>query len=104
MVSCADGIVGMDDHGQGVDGDGEFHRFDAVCLGLFDLLVLHLARGVGDVHRAVDQGGDARARTAAGDGNGDGGIDLAIGFGPGQRQIDQRVGAFVLDRTLRAVR
>ena len=48
------------------------------CGPCLDLLVLHLAAGIGDVDRAVDEGGDARAGATAGDRDGEVGVDLSL--------------------------
>ncbi len=57
----ADGVFGIDDDRDGVTRDDVLHRLDAVGLRLRDLLILDLARGVGDVHCAVDEGSESRA-------------------------------------------
>ena len=66
--------------------------------GLVRFFGLDLARGVGDVDGAVEQGRDAGAaepppvtemRTS--------GCCGLVFFGPGQRQVDDGVGAFVFD-------
>jgi len=92
----------MDNHGDSVGGDHVLHRLDTVGLGLGPFFVLDRARRVGHVHCVVDQGSDAGARPAAGDGDLYLGVDLAIGFGPGQSQVDHRVRALVLDGGLSA--
>ena len=51
-------ITVFDDDGNGIDGNRDLYRFDAVGAGRFDLFVLHLARRVGDIGGAVDEGGD----------------------------------------------
>ena len=63
-----------------------------------DLLPAHRPGGVGQRDRAVDQGGDAGARPAPGHGDAHLGVRGHVGFGPGQGQVHQGVGADVLDR------
>ena len=65
-----------------------------------DLLGLHVAAGIGDVDRALDQRRDAHARTAAGDLHIHVRRHLPVLLRPGLGQVDHRVGAFVLDGRL----
>ncbi len=65
--------------------------------GFVQLFGFDLARGVGDVDGAVDEGGDAGAGAAAGDGDADFGVGGLVALGPGQGQVDDGVGAFILN-------
>ena len=78
--------------GERVVSDDEFlHVLAGDLLYLRLLLGLHFARGVADFGGVVLQRGDARARAAAVGVDEDVGLDLAIGFGPGGRELDHRV-------------
>ena len=69
-----------------------------IFLGQLGFLVLDGSTGVGDVHRAIDQGGDTRSGTAAADGDHDTWIDGLVRLGPGLGNVDQGVGTLVLDQ------
>ena len=87
----------MNIDGQGIVADDPFDRVDTVALRHLDLFVLHLAAGVGDVHGAVDHGGDSGAGASAGHRNRDIRVDLFVVLRPGLGDVDQRIGALVLD-------
>ncbi len=61
-----DWVVQIDDDGNGIARHDELHRVDPVGLHGLDLFGFDRPRGIGDIHRIVGQGGDPRARTAAG--------------------------------------
>jgi hypothetical protein len=84
-------------HGERVVADDVLLRLDPVRARELDLLGLHRPARVGDVHCAVDERGDARARTAAGDRHGHVRLHLAVRRGPGLGDREERVGALVLD-------
>ncbi len=92
-----DGVRGVDDDRDAVLGDLGLDRLDALALGLGDLLGLHLARGVGEVHGAVDQRRDARARTAALERDHHARVLGLEDLGPRLAQVDHRVGALDVD-------
>ena len=87
-------------NGQRVVADMPFLRVLSVvfCGRLFLLLGLQLARAVGDVAGAVEQGRDADAGAAAGDFYGHAGLDLGVSLGPFLGEVHHRVGTDVLDR------
>jgi len=94
---AVDGVVEVDDHGDGVAGDHELHRVHAAGLHGGDLFLLDGAGGVGDIDGAVGEGGDACAGAAAGDRDADLGSDRLVGLGPGEGEVDHGVGAFILE-------
>ena len=97
-VSCSTGLRGLTTTAMASRATTNSTGSMPLACGGGDLLCLHLARGVGDIHRAVDHRGDAGARAAAGDRDAHLGMRGGVGLGPGQRQVDQRVRALVLDR------
>ena len=94
----------MNDHGNGVAGDDMLDRVDPFGLRLLHFFGFDLPRGIGDVHRPVEQRGDARPGPAACHRNTYLGMFLLVTFGPGQRQVDDGVRAFVFDVGSRAGR
>ena len=87
----------MDEHRQGIVADDPLHRIDTVGAGGLQLLVLHFAAGIGNIDSAVDHRRNAGARSAPGDGDDHVGIDFLVGLRPGLGDVDQRVGALVLN-------
>ena len=87
----------MNHDGDGIASHHMLYRLDPIGLRFGALLFFDLAGSVGHVHRAIDERGNASARPAAGDGDLNLGLDLAVGLCPGQRHVDQRIGALVLD-------
>src|SRR6185503_16254864 len=91
-------IILMDINGERVVADHEFLWLVPVFgLGFLHFVRFELATAVGDVAGPVNEGGDAHARAAAGDFDGDVRIDLGICFRPGLGQIHHRVRADVLN-------
>ena len=88
----------MKKHGQCIVADDVLDRLLATFAGLLHLGIFHLSAGVGDIHRPVDHGGDAGAGPAAADGNRHVRIHRLIRLGPGLGDIDEGVGALVLDQ------
>ena len=92
-----DRIVVVEEDREGIVAHHELAGVGPGRLGRLQLLGLDLAARIGDVDSAVDQGRHAGAGAAAGDGDGDVGRHRLVGFGPSLGDVDQRVGAFVLD-------
>ena len=91
-------ISGMDHHGQPIQCHDDLFGLEALLFGHGDLLGLQLAREFGDVACVGKHGGDARARTAAGDGHRHIAIHFHEFFGPGLAQVDHGVRALDLER------
>ena len=98
----ADRVGRINYQGNAVVGDMDLLRFDAVLLGLLDLLRLHVAGSLGDIGRPADQRRDTGPRAAAGDRDRDGRVSLHKIFRPGLAQIDHRVGTLDLHGLLAA--
>lgn len=87
----------VDDDGDGIAGDDDLVRVNAVGERGLALLFFDCARGIGKLGGVVDQRGNAGARAAAGDRDADAGVNGLVGLSPGQGQVDDRVRAFVFD-------
>ena len=90
-------VLGIDDNGNGIPGDHKLDRRNPVCLRLPYFIGCHGTRGIGDVHRPVDEGGNPGSGSAASYRKAYGGMLGLVTFRPGQGQVDHRVGAFILD-------
>ncbi len=89
-------VVLVDVDRQGIVADDDFARVGVPPLPVRArfLRVFHLPAGVGHVAVAVDQAGDAHARTAAGNLNDRLGMAGVVVFRPRLCQVDHRVRAF----------
>ena len=74
----------------------------ALCIG--NLLFLDLAGGIGDIHGPVDQRSDSGPGPAARHRDADLRVFRLVPFRPGERQIDDCIGAFVLNICNRRIR
>ncbi len=61
------GVLMIDDYGNGVTRNDELYRDHSICLSVGSLFGLDLSRSVGDIYSAVDEGRNARSRTTTGD-------------------------------------
>jgi hypothetical protein len=68
-----------------------------VAAGLFDFLRFHVTAGIGDVDGAAEERGDADAGAAAGDLDFDVRGEFLVFFGPGLGEVDEGIGAFILN-------
>jgi hypothetical protein len=89
----------VDDDGNRVAGDDKFCRCDSVRFRFRLLFGFYLPRGVGDVNRPIDQRSDPRSRTTARNRQTDVRANLLISLSPRERQVNDRIRAFVLDGT-----
>jgi len=92
-----DGIRGMNDHDDSIEGDDRFMNDRSGLFGLLDFLLLEIPGRLGDVAGAVQDGGDARPRAASGDGHVDFGMELVVRLGPSLAEVDHGVRAFDLE-------
>ena len=93
----ADRVGRVDGNSNGISGDNKLDRGKPVRFGLLNLNGLHLARCIGNVGGLIEQGSNARARASAGDRNADVRMLGLVLLRPSQRQVDNGIGAFVLD-------
>ena len=97
QAQAIDGVARINDNSDGVAGDDELDWLTAVFLDSLDLFGFDLAGSVGDIYGVVDHSSNPRAGAAASDRDTHLGMQNLVSLGPSQRQIDDRVGAFVLN-------
>ncbi len=87
----------MEEDREGIEAHDVLNRVLPGVASRLDLRFLHGPAGVGDVHRAVDHGRDARAGTAAAHRHDHCRIDYLVVLGPRLGHVDQGVRTLVLN-------
>ena len=93
----ADRVLRVHDHRNGIARDDVLHGFHALRLRLGNLFILDLARCIRQVHGAVEQRCNARARAAARHRDAHIAMFRLVCFRPRQRQVDDGIRTFIFD-------